>query len=171
MSVREAMDRNPRVVMIVVGIAVVLAIGMIIWQLMPEDTSSPTGTPYSVDDGKTYFIDAADRLPPFDYNGKPAVRAFLMKKGENGEPFVGYLMRYSEAGLAKINAAKAEAEGAAKAPPGGVVVIPPVPIGDPRLQEVKKPGSDKWVPRASAEGTAVTALKAPDGSDALSVDP
>src|SRR5947207_15826357 len=70
---------------------IVIALGIIIWQMMPDRPARVmTKSYFTTDDGKTYFEDSADKVAPFDKDGKEAVRAHVFKCGQ-GAPFVGYL--------------------------------------------------------------------------------
>jgi hypothetical protein len=51
---------------------------------------------YTVDDGETWFVDSSDRIPPFEHDGKMAVRANLFICTKDGTIFPAFLMRYSD---------------------------------------------------------------------------
>ena len=57
---------------------------------------------FTDDDGKTWFPDDAKRVPPFDRNGKPAVRAHVYKCG--GKTFVNHMERYTPEAKKKVEA-------------------------------------------------------------------
>src|SRR5438477_7566485 len=80
-----------------IGAAVALiavAVGAIVYQRADGTPERSTGMQayFSIDDGQSYFEAPADSLPPFDHNGKPAIRAYVFKC--DGKKFVGYLERY-----------------------------------------------------------------------------
>jgi hypothetical protein len=56
---------------------------------------------FSDDDGKTWYIDDARNIPPYDHNGRVAYRAVLFKC-EDGKVFVGRLERFDDASRDKI---------------------------------------------------------------------
>lgn len=94
MGIRETLNKHPS---ISIGIAVVGAIGAItlmIWS-MPTKQSARYGhfAFYSDDDGKSYFEDDVELIPPFDHNGKPAYKAQVFTCG-SGKKWVGYLEGY-----------------------------------------------------------------------------
>lgn len=88
---------------------------------------------YSDDDGVTWFVDSADKIMPFDHNGKPAVGAAVCA-GPDGKQSVAYLMRYTPAALREFEAARAKGQSRSS-----VSVSP--------MMEAKKPGapSTAWV--------------------------
>jgi hypothetical protein len=52
--------------------------GVIWWEARPAPKEEAvTRAFYTTDDGKTWFTDDAERLPPFDHGGKQAVRLYL----------------------------------------------------------------------------------------------
>lgn len=108
---------------------------------------------YSDDDGKTWFLDAADKAPPFDHNGKEAFQAVVCRCG-NGTPFVSYLISYDPEDKAAIEAA---------APNNRIYVI--ASLSDKQL--VKRPGGGSWVrltPQSSKEYKKISTPLCPDGS-------
>jgi hypothetical protein len=115
---------------------------------------------YTVDDGKTTFAASGESLPPFDYKGKPAVRAYVYEC--SGQQFVAYLERYTPEARRLVR----ELEEAVKnAKPGDQ---PPANLrqveGARRSgREVKRPGDAAWVPVYSKQGAAITDVKCPPG--------
>jgi hypothetical protein len=115
---------------------------------------------YSDDDGSTWFVDDASKLPPFDHNGKPAVRAVVYRY-DNDKKFVAYLEKFSDAELAQAQAAIAahpqETSHWAQSP-----------------MQVKKPGDAKWIlppaenPQGAIAYAKIITATAPDGSKNLS---
>src|SRR5450432_2046533 len=94
MSIRQKIFQNPRVGMAVAGVAVV--IGIISISLQMRNRSVPgtvTESFFTVDDGKTWFTDSAANIPPYDKDGKQAVRAFVYRCA-NGTQFVNHLERF-----------------------------------------------------------------------------
>jgi hypothetical protein len=111
---------------------------------------------YTTDDGATTFAAPANLIPPFDHNGKQAVRAVVFSGDGGRTTFVGYLQRYSAA-------AKQQMEAAKQAPkPGGKMVMS-APKQNVAMIEVKKPGDKNWVDQSSPAGVAVTRVTAPAG--------
>lgn len=120
---------------------------------------------YSTDDGKTWFVDDASHIPPFDYDGATAYQAQIFKCAHGGQ-FIAYLQSYSAADKEKIE--KAIADGQSGTDVRGLELI----LGC----AVKKPGESNWVkntPASSALYAEITKLTCPDGTgDGLEkVDP
>jgi hypothetical protein len=158
MGIREVINRHQAVV-ITLGTGLILsgllAIAGFVYQT--HHSVSSTGTLfYSDDDGRTWFVDDASKVPPFEHRGKQAVRAFVFRC-KDGVPFVDYLSRYSDAAKAKIAAM------AAAFPK--YVVVPGVDVP----MESKKPGDSTWVaedPTKPEYGQyiRITTPVCPDGS-------
>jgi hypothetical protein len=158
LGIRETLNKNPSITTGVTAGIVVLAIGVNVWQLLPRGGSSAmgNGTPksfYSDDDGATYFADDATKIPPFDHNGKKAVRAQVFQCGNN-PPFVGILQRYTAD-------AKAKMEKARSGKPGDVVMEDFEITG----LEIKKPktGDTGWIRQTDPKAGTVSRVTCPDG--------
>src|SRR6267154_2521014 len=79
----------------VVGGLFLVILAFIVFQTHGRgDVATASGKAFfSVDDGKTWFPDDAKNIPPFDKDGKQAVRAFVYRCAD-GTTFVNYLQRY-----------------------------------------------------------------------------
>src|SRR5688572_18275314 len=94
MMVREKLNRNPVAVIAVAAVAVVVAAIAISYSLRsPPQPSVPAGVYFTVDDGKSFFVDDPVKIPPFIHEGKAAYGACVVKCG--GEKKVLYLTRYT----------------------------------------------------------------------------
>ena len=94
MDLRRKLNDNPMITAAVVGVVIILAI----WAIYHFSGGGPgggAGSFYSVDNGASWFSRKTDDLPPFDYDGKEAVRAHIYTCGEGGKEFVGYLEKYA----------------------------------------------------------------------------
>jgi hypothetical protein len=58
---------------------------------------------YTDDNGKTFFRDDISKLPPFDHNGKQALRCDVFQDS-NGKQFVGLLYRLTDNGRREMEA-------------------------------------------------------------------
>jgi hypothetical protein len=128
MGIRQLMDERPRIASGIAAAVVVAAIVAVIVEINANRRGYPTAvflSYYSVDDGKTYFTDRADLIPPFDHNGQQAVRAYVYKC--DGKPFVGYLERFGAEAHAAILSGK------------------PVDNYLRFGREIKRPGDATWV--------------------------
>ena len=154
------------------SLAVVLATVMIVGaaiaiyvQARDFGPGGPGKAFFTTDDGKTLFVDSIMKLPPFDKDGKQAVRAHVFEC--NGERVVGYLSCYRPEALQALAEAKA-AKAAGKPPPNPQALAA---VGTMGLL-VKKPGNFPWVSQAdAATATAVRVFRCPDGSTPEELEP
>jgi hypothetical protein len=107
----------------------------------------PTKCYYCDEDGTHVFIDDATNVPPFDHNGKIAVRAVIFKCIDSRgtvtkPPFVQRIERYTGKAKTKIEERLKENANMAIVVQHQFDVIPKEP-GE-GLQ-VKKPGDKEWV--------------------------
>ncbi|CAN5572249.1 hypothetical protein BH10PLA1_BH10PLA1_12250 [soil metagenome] len=157
-GIRESLHRNPSVTTgITLGI-IVVAFAAIFWQARENRPNfAPAKSFYTVDDGKTWFIDESNKTIPFDHNGQQAVRVYVYQC-VGGKPFAGYMERYSEEGLKKLQEANSKPE-----PPD----IDTLELIYQSCLEVKKPGDAKWVLRFNQTGDMGSEIdvKCPDGTD------
>lgn len=170
MGLREAFEEKKSVAL--GGAAALILVGVIGIAAQLRSGGSPSVADakgfFTVDDGKTYFEAAANSSPPFEYKGKPAVKANVFEAG--GKQFVGYLERFTPEAQRTIHqtdelfksgktlsAEQARALGLARA----------------TGTQVKRPGDKDWVVLTSREGAAVTAVKPPSGTagEAVAVTP
>jgi hypothetical protein len=159
LGIRETLNKNPGITTGVTAGIVVAAIGVIVWQLWggsgPGASGGGVGKQfYSDDDGATYFVDSSTKVPPFDHNGKKAVRALVFQCGD-GKPFVGMLQRYTPDAKAKVEKIQSGAK------PGDVVMEDIEITG----LEVKKPktGDTGWVKQTDPKAGAINRVTCPDG--------
>ena len=145
MDIRETMNRHPKIstaVVVCLAVAGVVAIGI---TLRGADGKPPAKNFFSIDDGKTWFVDSSQKLPPFDYSGGKAVRCYVFK-GPNGK-FVGLLEKYADSTRDKI---------ASKTGPSSTGELPVL---------VKKPGENDWQSMdATHEAMFLMQISGADGS-------
>jgi len=159
MGIRETLNKNPAIATGATAAVIVVALVFIVMQLMPNRPHIVTKSWYTDDDGTTWFKDGLEKIPPFDHNGKEAVRCFVYKC--KGTKFVGYLQKYSDIGKAKMEKAQAD-----KDHPNANPMIMMEVEGE---QLIKKPGAgNPWVNqmRDQEQAMKIYQVKAPDGSDA-----
>jgi hypothetical protein len=154
-GIRQTLNDNPVVTAVVTGVITLAAI-LIVYKTSCSDSSgrsaAPTKSYFSIDDGKTYFADDAAKLPPFDYQGKPAYRVRLFKC-KDGTIFVSHLERYNDSVKQKIEAERQKT---------GISLNPTI-LGN---MELKKPGDAEWVTMTAGQAKYMAILqpKCPDGS-------
>ena len=80
--------------------AVALAAGFVAWTSTPGGAADSSADVIflSTDEGKTYFSGPAAEPPPVTVNGKSAMQAFVFRGAADSQPFVGYLLRYTDRG-------------------------------------------------------------------------
>ncbi len=161
MGIREKLNDNPAFTTgATIGI-IVIAIGFIVWQLIPDRPNIPTKAYYTTDDSSpeaamnALFADKINLVPPFMKDGKPAwaVRVFSCDHGKTR--FIGWLERYTPAAQKKIEAAAASTD-------------PTSMMGEEEARmtglEIKKPGDKVWATyRDQARMSAVQDAKCSDG--------
>ncbi len=163
MGIRESLNQNPAITTgITIGI-IVMALGFIVWQIVGGDGgggSVVTEMYYTTDDGATYFADDANKVAPFDKDGKEAVRCYVFKCAD-GKPFVAYLERMQKDAKAKYEAAM----NAAAAPTPGAPPSMDMEMIQMEGMEVKNPGDPKWSKRNGPDADKITQINCPDGNN------
>jgi hypothetical protein len=148
-GLRDQINQKPAIAAGVVGGIILLLIGLMIFHFRSGNASAISGAQsyYTIDDGKTWFADAWEKVPPFDYDGGQAVRCYLFKTASSG-PFVGYLECYSQKVHDNLTG----------------TVKSPIPVDIVGGTLVKRPGEKNWVSQVSAAGQKIMNVKAPNGS-------
>lgn len=146
MGFRSWANEHPVAMSATAGICLLLLCGGVTAELLANRHAMTTVVPqhyFTVDDGKTFF--AGNGVPPFDYQGQTAVRAYVFECG--GHRFVGYLERYKPDAHALELAGKAtiwiEANG----------------------KELKRPGDQAWISSSNVDAVATLInVPCPSGS-------
>ena len=147
MGIRETINKNPAITSAVTAGIILLALTFILWNSI---CSGPGGggadavgkTFFSIDDGKTFFPDDANKIPPFTKDGKQAVRAHVFTCDGGATKFVGYLEMYTPEEKKMMEDAIS-----GKAPAA-------VYAGYTGQAMVKKPGAPKWIKLGPGTTTA-----------------
>lgn len=108
MGMREKLSNNPKVTIPVVIAVIVLAVAYGAWSMKSDVPSADLHAFYTVDDGKTFFVDDL-KTAPFIKDGKEAVRAYVYECPD-GTQFVAYMERTSPAIRKEMDAMKARGE-------------------------------------------------------------
>jgi hypothetical protein len=171
MNLRTSFSGKP-IRAIAVALVLLLA-GLAIIASQLRSASAPVSQSqafFTIDDGKTWFADDAAKLPPFDKDGKQAVRAYLFRSAK-GKVFVNHLERFRpDAKQAIEQASKPDPSQKTAGPPKHLAAIQSAYTGG---REVKRPGDGKWIGTGNfRDAGQVMTVKCPDGStDALPVEP
>ncbi len=122
---------------------------------------------FSTDDGKTWFADDDEKVPPFDKDGKQAVRAFVYRCGD-GTMFVNHLQRFTPEAK-RILETQRKSQRNRKGGPDTSEIGGALSNG----REVKRPGDTKWITSDDFRAVAqVLSVKCPPGcTEAVSVEP
>ena len=157
MGVRERLNDNPRIAVGVAAAILVVTCTVVALQFSGASTGEPSSSAFfTTDDGKTWFVDDATKLAPFQRDGKEAVRAYVFEC--NGTRFVNHLERFTPDGRK-----------AAEAAIGGKGAEQATPVaGQLRLSgaEIKKPGSKHWTPLSDMpKAGPILRPKCPNGTD------
>jgi hypothetical protein len=164
MNVRETIGESPRFGYGVAGGLFLVGIIFVYLDVRshPAVGALPSQFYFTVDDGKTWFADAATNVPPYEKDGQQAVRAHVYRC-HDGTKFVAYLERFTPD-------AKRELENPTNGATGDAVRG--AYVGG---REVKRPGDKAWIPTTSLQAAAqVMLVKCPDGTspnDAVAVEP
>jgi hypothetical protein len=146
LGIRETINRHSAVSTTVVICMVVVGIVTIALELKGDNGKPPTKNYFTNDDGKTWFVDSASKLPPFDHDGLPAVRCYVFK-GKDGE-FAGLLEKYSDGDRDHLATIPEEKR----------------PFNVPVL--VKKPGDKEWkVVGPDQQAMMLMHITGPNGAD------
>lgn len=164
-GIRESIKKRPSVAAAVAGVMIVGAAIAIYVQARDLGSSGAGKAFFSTDDGKTFFVDDAQKLPPFDRNGKPAYRAHVFECG--GKRVVGYLSAYTPEALKAVEEAK-KYNGTGKPPPNMHQIASLGTTGT----VVKRPGETQWVLQADiGRATMVRVFRCPEGNTPVEVEP
>lgn len=168
MSIRESMARHTPVWGGVGACLILVALGVITWQLTSSEVKSRGENAfYTIDDGQTMFVDERSKSVPFEYKGKPAYRVHAWRC-EDGSMIISHLSRdrvqlpNDGGGVATSVTRDREIQDMAREQSRMVGV------------EVRDPGSppDAWFPIDSPQGRAITKPTCGDGSIAIEpIDP
>ena len=139
MGLRDAMDKKPMTTVAVVCGIIVLCLCWIVYNFLPDHPAVLDKAFYSDDDGKTWFVDSKALVPPFDHDGKQAVRVMMFTCGDTKKQFVGYLERYKPEMKQRLDASAA-AVAAGKLPTVSASEI----ATSFSATEFKKPGDANW---------------------------
>ena len=155
MGIRQTINEKPGLTTAATAGIILIAILFIGWQSCSgggEGSVMSDKAFFTVDDGKTFFVDKSTNIPPYQKDGKVAVRAQVFTCDDGKTKFVGYLEMYPPQ-------EKAMLEAAAKGPNKGQ----PAYVGFGGQAMVKRPGDppNMWVPLAPQTTMAYQAIVQP----------
>jgi hypothetical protein len=159
-GIREKLNKNQSITTIVTIVIIVVAIGIIVWQMMPERMPVIVSKSYySNDDGKTFFEDTSDKIVPYEKDGKEVVKAHVFVC-PGGQPFVGYLEKLDPKVKAKLDEFYNDSKNKGK-----------FMLGQTEVEDggrlVKRPGDKNWILDTNANASRVITIRCKDGSYAV----
>src|SRR5579862_7146492 len=131
-GLRAFINEHARLALAIVGLILILTVGFAVVQsqkVSHPSTHNPVAY-YTSDDGATLFQGDAGTLPPFDHDGKEAVRAYCFPD-TGGKRTVWYLEKWTEEGKR--------------------VMAAPTAGSTADLRLVKLPGASEWLRSSSPE--------------------
>src|SRR5688572_28917480 len=149
MTVRESIERYRGLSIGITVAVIMLTICYLWWRSRGTGAARAAKAFFSVDDGKTWFVDDATKRAPFQHDGSTAYRAYVFTCDNGNTKWVGYLERYTGAG-----------EQTANTPP----TLPPArgQLVPPSGHEIKNPGAAEWVNSADIfKASAVMTTQCP----------
>lgn len=157
MDLREVFQNSHARLVAIVALTMVVAIGLFVYGIAGGDSvhKGLTQAFYSIDDGQTWFVDDAERVSGFEHEGQLAYRVHVYRAGD-GEPFVGYLERFTPEARKRVITALQDRER-----PGDSMELRQLYMNG---QEIKKPGDPTWHRRGTPEASAVLRIAPPAGS-------
>jgi hypothetical protein len=163
MGIRDALRQKPMAGIGIAAAAVLVTVAITLANFWPAKKADLSQSYYSDDDGQTWFVDSAYRVPPFDHNGKTAVAAMIFSYNDGKNQFCAYLAQYSSDAKKKMETALADAE--RKGDPPDMVGL----YHDPQFMKqglrVKKPGAGKpWIGYGDPKANEVFTINSPNGS-------
>jgi len=145
MSLRQALNNHP---LIAASVSILILVFLVFLALLAfRGSGNPASDQlafYTTDDGATLFTDDLFKLPPFDHDGQPAVKAFVFTCDDGQHRFVQYLFKYNDKLKQQLEAAHARFTMA------------------PGL--IKRPGDAKWIGQDDPRAFKILVPKCPDGS-------
>lgn len=146
MRIRENINKHP---VLKIGLSVAFAAVAVVYVAYQLAGSAAPPKPmafYTDDDGASLFSDELEKIPPFDHNGRTAVRAFVFTCDEGQHRFVQYLQKYSDPVKQQMESGHLRNE--------------------VMLALIKRPGPGDWIAESDPKAARITERKCPDGMGA-----
>ena len=157
MGIRQTINQNPA---ITIGVASLVILVALFFTFRNAFFGSGGGGVveakefFSTDEGKTWFVDDATKVPPWQTDdGKTAVRVRVFKCGPSGKEFVNHMERYPEDVKAQLEAAIEEGGRGADV------------IALQQQMEIKRPDTGrkkhKWVAISAGNAREIAEVRTP----------
>jgi hypothetical protein len=95
-GIRETLNQKPAITTAATLIIIAAALAVIVYQSWESDgghQAMPTKAWFTIDDGKTWFVDDISKPSPYEYNGKAVYRVFVFTCDGGKTTFAAYLQR------------------------------------------------------------------------------
>lgn len=164
MGIQQNIREKP-VLGIAFGVVLIaISLGVLTRYFWPEKRPINGVNFYSDDDGRSWFVDTAWRVAPFDHDGKTAVMASIFSYDNGSKKFCAYLMEYRPEAKKQLDDAIADAARDGK-PASSVTLFQDRTFREHGLM-VKKPGAgNPWIAWDDPKANQVFAIHSPDGSE------
>jgi hypothetical protein len=158
MGVREMINKRKPLSAVIAATIIVATVAIAFVYLRGNDGVFGGGAKafYTVDDGKTWFVADAEKLPPFQHDGKTAYRCYLFTTDGGKTKFVSHLERYTPQG-------KKQAEEHMRKGVSGPLLMRRLGVSG---MEIKRPltGDTRWINQSDPGASSIMMPKAPDGT-------
>lgn len=162
MAIRRILNEQPAIGLVVFGVVMAGAAVMFLSSGRTADRPDVPKFYFTSDDGATHVLRDMTLVPPHASESGELVRAFLFRSRQGGEPFVGYLMKYTPAAAERLRPGEADID----------LHMQLLESVRPAEMLFKKPGAGQpWVAGDSAAAAALKAVKGSDGAPAAAVLP
>jgi hypothetical protein len=170
-GLREIVDERKSTFLILAILMLLFAGGYLTYTQRSPHRPAGDKAFYTVDDGRTWFLDSIYRTPPFEHDGKIAVRAMVYSYDHGSRLFCPAVERYTPEAKKTLDEAIAEADREEK-PLSSISLFNSPATLDELEVKLSGPGRE-WVSRADKDEAAkvLNSIKSPDGSAVDSVIP
>lgn len=165
MGLRETLNQKKSASILGAVALMLLAGGFLTYTQWPNRPLKIDKAYYTVDDGQTWFADSVYKVPPYEYDGKTAVRAMVYTYDHGSKTFCPYLQRFNAETKKRLD------DAVAKATQDGKPLSSVDLFGSPEIThgtEVKLPGpGHQWVSSMDVVNASkvFAAAQSPDGGD------
>jgi hypothetical protein len=153
-AIRESIAKHQKLSAVGSGTVLIGAILFCVWNQRAQTLSPPTRWYFTVDHGKTWFVDDINKVPPFEHKGQQAYRARIFTCDGGSTEWCGYIERCNPKVKAKVD------ESVARGVPMRDLIR--LITDNMEVQRPERPDS-AWVPSNKArEYAEVTGVKCPN---------
>lgn len=143
MGIRKWIDEHQAITVVLLVAGIGGSLYFALQYMNPRPTwKVPDKGYFTTDEGATCFVESLTKIPPFEHDGKEAVRDFVYSCDDGRHRWVAYLGKYSAKDKAAIESGTLKVEEA--------------------TMLVKAPGSSEWISQSSPRFAKVF-VQAPPG--------